>query len=261
MEIKKFLKYFMRDFDRIILMVMVLVLGIFFIRYINILRQHPKVFEIKTLYDIAGVPLRVKRKVPDENIFKDFIDKKVNYILGTRPIIFYKRLIRRNPFILLKELVVEPFSVKPRTLRIGVGEKFLFQPLNGIGPYKWKVEPENLGVFEGDEFIAKNVGTGKIIVTDARGHIASTERIDVVASLKGIFVPAEESAFIYRGIMKLVTLEGEEILAIIEEMSSGKTYFKKVGEEIDGFLVKDINQERLILFDKSKGKEMELSCE
>ena len=32
-------------------------------------------------------------------------------------------------------------------------------------------------------------------------------------------------------------------------------------EEIDGFIVKDITQEKLVLFDKTKDKEIELFCE
>ncbi len=257
MEIKKLSNYIKKHFDRIILAAMTVILIVVIARYIGLLKEKSIVFGEDDLYAMVGISRREKSDKGDEITFRDLVDKKINSILGIKSEVSYKKLMDRNPFIPLKELVVQPFSLKPLTLKIGIGKRFTFEPLNGIGPYKWECEPERLGVFEGNEFIAGAAGIGRVIATDARGHRASADKIEVVAS-KGTFVPGEKTVFIYRGIMKLVTPEGEEILAIIEEISSGKSHFKKSGEEISGFLVKKISPDRLTLIDKNNNKEIEL---
>ena len=210
------------------------------------------------LYAVVGLPVRARAHVRDENTFRELVDKKVNFIVGIKPDIFYKRLIHRNPFVPFKGLVVKPFSIKPVTLNIGVGERFTFEALNGIGPYTWRCEPETIGIFEDNIFETKTYGKGRIIAMDARGCEATAE-IEVVAKAGPVVRPTSDRInLVYRGMIKIGTPSGEEVLAFIEDLLTGKLYFEKSGEEINRFIIKDITSEKLILFNKAKGKEIEL---
>lgn len=261
MKIKAFLNIARKNFDRIILIAMVLLLMVLTIRYLGLVREGSGVFTEKDLYGLIGLASRPKGGAESTGGFSQMIEKKTNLILGLRPPLFYKRLKERNPFADLKEVMVMPLTIKPVAIRIKVGDKFPFQVLNGIGPYRWECEPETLGSFEGAVFEAQTSGLGKIMVTDARGHKASAEKVEVVTTgVKPPRPPKTDRNFIYRGLMKIVTPKGEEILANIEETGTGRTHFKKEGEEISGFVVKAISADKLILAD-DKGKEIEINRE
>ena len=253
MKIKAALLHFKKNFDRMILIAMVIVLILSFLKYIRLLREKSAPLGRKEFHALAA---------EDENIFRESINKKINLILGIKPAASYARLINRNPFILLEDLVARPFSLKPAALKAGVGEKVAFQTLNGIGPYTWKCEPKDFGTFEANIFKVKKHGAGRIIATDARGEMA-------IAEIKAVAAAAVEETspepllekgvnLIYKGSMKIGTLSGEESFAVIKNLSTGRLDFKKIGEDVAGLTLKSISQEKLVLFDKKKGKEIEL---
>lgn len=264
MEIKGLLQHLKKNFDRIILAGITLILILCVLQYLTLLRKKSEPFGEKELCKFIGVQWLEETDIVSGDRFRELVDKKINFVLGIKPLISYKRLMHRNPFAPLRDLVIKPFALTPAALKIGLGESASFQTLYGIGPYTWKCEPENLGTFEGNIFETGTRGLGKVIATDARGERAIAE-LEVMAKKEpGVVKPPKDTdsmPLIYKGPMRIITPSGEELLAFIEDTRTGRLYTKKTGEGIDGFVVKDITQEKLILFDKKKGKEIELRPE
>jgi len=263
MEIKVVLLHLKKSFDRIILIGMALILIVCISQYLTLIRGKSAPFGEKELYKLIGAPWQKDTDIVGEDTFRELLDRKINFILGIKPAISYNRLIHRNPFVPLKDLVIKPFALKPATLKIGVGENTSFQTLYGIGPYTWKCEPDDLGTFGDNTFEAVTHGGGKIIATDARGEtaVAVIEIIETRRRAAPKPPPDKRVNFKYKGPMKIVTPSGAEFLAVIKDLSTGRMEFKKSGEELGGFIIKEITQETLKVFDKEKGKEIELRRE
>lgn len=257
MEIKAVFNRVKKSFDQVILVIMVLIFLFSSLNYIKLIQKRDMPYDEKELCALANIPYRSKIEGSDEKAFEKMVDKKANYIRGIRPFISYQKLMHRNLFEPVKELAPPVLSIIPLPKRMNAGERSKLRALNGIGPYEWKSDPENSGEFEGDEFIARTPGKGKIIVTDARGKTAEID-IEVASSFTPRpHVPAgEEKRFIYQGPWRLVKNGVEETFAMIKEISTGKTYSRKTGEEIGGFLIKEFSSDELKLFDKKKNKEV-----
>ncbi len=264
MEIKGLGQHIKKNFDRIILAGITLILILCVLQYLTLLRKKSEPFGEKELCKFIGVPWREETDIVSGDRFSELVDKKINFVLGIKPVISYKRLMHRNPFAPIRDLVLKPFALMPAVLKIGVGESAFFQTLYGIGPYTWKCEPETLGIFEDNIFEAGTRGRGKVIATDARGERAAAELEVMTKKELGVVKPAVDTDRVnlkFKGPVRILTPAGEELLAVIENLSTNRLYFKKSGEEADGWTVKDITQDKLILFNKKKGKEIELRRE
>ena len=71
----------------------------------------------------------------------------------------------------------------------------------------------------------------------------------------GTEVEPAKPVFTYKGRINL----GQRQRAIVEETASGKTYFLEVGQEVAGFKVLDITENRVVLSDPNTNKEVEVS--
>ena len=67
--------------------------------------------------------------------------------------------------------------------------------------------------------------------------------------------PSATPAFLYKGRVTLGTRQR----AILQETTSGKTYFLEVGQAVAGFKVLDIAENRVVLSDSQTGKELSVS--
>ena len=105
--------------------------------------------------------------------------------------------------------------------------------------------------------------TQEMVETVLHANPFSPQRRPVVSSSPeagahtGTATPAAPSApkFVYKGRVNL----GSRQRAVVEDATAGKTYFLEVGQEVAGFKVLDIGENRVVLSDLTTNKEVVVS--
>jgi hypothetical protein len=90
-----------------------------------------------------------------------------------------------------------------------------------------------------------------------RANPFSPERrkVEPVAATAAAAAPTPAARFVFKGRVVL----GAKQRAIVEEQTSKKTYFLQVGQEVAGFKVLDIVENRVLLSDTQSNEEVTLS--